>query len=428
MKRPVVITLLIVALVLVCAGIGSVIFFAFNGGLPTILSDAPLLSSQAEESETLNVDGPVTLKVLDESGKVTVTGSDVDEVTVNVMKTGLGSTQAKADEALENIRYEIDQDGDTITLTFEYPEVRTQIYERVDFNVTVPVQTGVDVTANAGAVSVTGVQGQVAIENNFGNIAVEDVEGALVVKTDSGRIDVTSVRAGSADIDLYSGFGSIYLSQVSGAGISVESRSGKLDLENVRATQNMELLSDFGNIDYETGSAGSLDVRTKSGSITLASVTVRGTLTLRDDFGDISLEQVRASSYDAETSSGSITVDGVEGKIRAHTGFGNITVTKAENATLDLNTRSGGVDFEGSLGEGPHTIHSEFGEIEVSIPADSELNVDFQTNFGNVYSDIPVSLSGDIDKAHQVGTINGGGDQLSVSTKSGGITIKALGG
>jgi DUF4097 and DUF4098 domain-containing protein YvlB len=419
---------LIVALVLVCAGIGSVLFFAFNGGLPTILSDAPLLSSQAEESETLEVEGPVTLKVVDESGKVTVTGADVDEVTVNVVKTGLGTTQAKADEALENIRYEIDQDGDTITLTFEYPEVRTQIYERVDFIVTVPVETEVDVTAKAGAVSVMGVQGQVGIENNFGDIAVEDVEGPLVVKTDSGRIDLNSVQAGSDDIDLYSGFGSIYLSQVSGAGISIESRSGKLDLENVRATQGMELFSDFGNIDYETGSAGSLEVRTKSGAIRLASVTVRGLLTLRDDFGDISLEQVRASSYDAETSSGSITVDGVEGELRAHTGFGNITVTKAENVKVELNTKSGSIDFEGTLGEGPHSIHSDFGEIEVSIPADSALDVDFRTDFGKVHSAIPLTLSGEIDQAHQVGTINGGGDALSVSTKSGGITIKALGG
>lgn len=428
MKRPVVITLLIVALVLVCAGIGSVVFFAFNGGLPTILSDAPLLSSQGEESEILEVEGPVTLKVVDESGKVTVTGADVDEVTVNVVKTGLGTTQAKADEALEKIQYEIEQNGDTITLTFEYPEVRTQIYERVDFIVTVPVETEVEVMAKAGAVNVMGVEGQVAIQNNFGDIAVEDVEGPLVVRTDSGRIDLNSVQAGSGDIDLYSGFGSIYLSQASGAGISVESRSGKLDLENVRATQDMELFSDFGNIDYETGSAGSLEVRTKSGAIRLTSVTIRGLLTLRDDFGDISLEQVQASSYDAETRSGSITVEGVEGELRAHTGFGNITVTKAEEATLDLNTRSGSIDFEGSLGEGPHTIHSEFGEIEVSIPADSALDVDFRTDFGKVHSDIPLTLSGEIDQAHQVGTINGGGDPLSVSTKSGGITIKSLGG
>ena len=428
MKRPVVISLLIVALVLVCAGIGTVLFFSFNGGLPTILSDAPLLTSQAEESETLEVGGPVTLKVVDESGKVTVTGADVDEVMVNVMMSGLGATKAKADEALANIQYEIDQDGDTITLTFEYPKIRTQIYQRVDFNVTVPVETEVDIIASAGTVSVTGVQGQVGIENNFGDIAVEDVEGALVVKTDSGRIDVTSVQAGSEDIDLYSGFGSIYLSQVSGAGIAVESRSGKLDLENVRVTKDMELDSDFGSIDYETGSAGSLDVSTKSGSITLTSLTVRGALTLRDDFGDITIEKVKAASYDAQTSSGSITVDGVEGELRAHTGFGNITVKNAKEASLDLNTKSGSVDFEGSLGNGPHTIHSDFGEIEVSIPADSALDVDFYTDFGKIRSEIPVTLSGDIDQAHQTGTINSGGDQLSVSTKSGGITIKALGG
>ena len=429
MKRPVILLLLIVALVLVCAGIGAVLFFAPYKSLPVNLFESPRLSSEAEESETLNVEGPITLKVVDEAGKVTITGADVEEVTVNVVKTGFGTTQEKADEALKNIQYKIEQNGDTVTLTYEYPDSRTQIYEQVDFNVTVPVETTVDIRASIGSVSVAGVGGRVDIENDFGDIAVEQVDGALTVKTDSGRIDVTSVKAGATDIDLFSGFGSIYLDQVSGAGIQAESSSGTLDLENVRATGEVELTSEFGNISFADGSAGSLTISTNSGAVDLESVRVSGALVVEDDFGNINLEKVVAKSYDTRTNSGSIIVDGARGTVKANTGFGNITVRNAEEVTVDLNTESGAIDFEGSLGEGPHTIHSNFGQIEVSIPGDSALDVDFQTDFGKIVSELPITviLSGELDQTHQAGTINGGGSQFNVSTNSGGITVKVLG-
>ena len=428
MKRPVVITLLIVALALVCVGIGAVIFFAINNGFATNISfDTPRVSAEAEEIKTLNVEGPVALKVFDESGDVIVTGAEVEKVTVQVVKKGFGTTQARAEEALKNIQYEIEQNGDTITLTYEYPDVRNQIFEQVDFIVTVPVETKVNVDSSIGEVSVEGVQGQVVIDNDFGDITVEKVDGALEVKTNSGRVDVVSVKAGTGNIDLYSGFGTISLGQVSGAGIKVQSNSGKLELENVRATKAMELSSDFGNVEFETGSANSLDVKTQSGAVTITSISVTGELTVKDDFGDINLEQVKAASYDVETNSGSIIVDGVKGQVRAHTGFGNITIKSAEEVTVDLFTQSGSIDFSGTLGEGPHTVHSDFGEIELNIPADSALNVDLQTEFGKIISDIPitVTLSGEIKQDQQAGTMNGGGASLKVDTNSGNITIRA---
>jgi DUF4097 and DUF4098 domain-containing protein YvlB len=122
-------------------------------------------------------------------------------------------------------------------------------------------------------------------------------------------------------------------------------------------------------------------------------------------------------------------LDGAQGSLKAHTGFGNITVKNAKEAILDLDTQSGAVDFAGSLGKGAHTVHSEFGEIELALPADSALDVDLSTEFGKITSEIPVTvtLSGDLEKGKQAGTMNGGGSQLNVATKNGNITIKILG-
>jgi hypothetical protein len=436
MKRPVIISLLIVALALVCTGVGAVVFFGI-GANSLFSSNSPFdrrnISAQVEESKTLKVDSakPVSLNVKDAAGSVTVTGADVDDVQIKITKTAYDSSQARADAEVKTIKYSIKQDGNAITLTYEIPESMNfnNKIDTVDFVVTVPNETSVDVTSSTGKVSVTGVQGQVTIDNKFGDITVEQVDGALDARTNSGAIDVSSVNAGSGDIKLNSGFGTISMSQVSGTNVTAESNSGKLDLKNVRATKDTSLASDFGDVKFNNGSASSLTVSTKSGSIDLVAVKINGSLVIKNDFGDINLEQVNARSYDLQTDSGSITVDGAQGSVKAVTGFGNITVDNAETVTLQLNTKSGSISFAGSLGEGPHTVHSDFGNIELTIPADSKLDVDFQTEFGKIRSDIPVTvtLNGEVDEGHQVGTINGGGSQLTASTKSGNINLKASG-
>jgi DUF4097 and DUF4098 domain-containing protein YvlB len=183
----------------------------------------------------------------------------------------------------------------------------------------------------------------------------------------------------------------------------------------------------FGDTLFFGGSARSLTIDTNSGKVTLSKLNLSGVLTVLDDFGNIDLEQVSAISYDMQTNSGAITVDGVQGNVKAYSGFGSITLTNAENVTIDLSTQSGSVDFEGSLGEGPHSIHSDFGEIILSLPADSALDVDLQTDFGTIKSDIPITviLSGEAEKNRQTGTINDGGAELNVETGSGGISIRS---
>ena len=436
MKRPVIIGLLIVALSLVCLGIVAVAFFRLgeiNGFARNNPFDRRNIPSEVEETKTLKVDPeePLTLNVIDEAGGVTITGGDVDTVQVKAIKTAYDSTQARADEEVKNIQYTIEQDGNSITLKYQIPESMnfSNKVNTVDFLVSVPTETRVDVVGSFGELSATGLQADVSLENNFGDIRVRNVNGALVVRTDSGRIDVDSLNAGTADINLSSGFGSVSLSQASGADVTIDSQSGAVEVEDLQASGDVELASDFGNVSFENGSAGTLSITTKNGAVEASSVEVAGALTVQDDFGNINLVNVEASSYDTQTNSGSITIDGAQGPVKAETGFGNITVKNAENATLDLNTQSGGIDFEGSLGEGPHTLHSDFGEIEVSIPADSALNVKLQTDFGKIISEIPITLTltGDMDQAQQQGTMNGGGAEFSVSTKSGSITITTLG-
>ncbi len=430
MKRPVIIGLLVAALVLVCVGIGAVIYFAndLNVNNPFDTSHVP---SSLEENETLEIDAeqPVNLTIDSASGYVTVTGGDVDEVQVRVIKTAYDSTQERADEEVKTIQYTVEQNGNSITLKYEIPRsvnIRNKV-NTVDFIVIVPNNSSVDIKTSFGDVDVTGLNGTVTVQDDFGDITLNNIDGAVEAHSNSGRIELLSVDAGSADINISTDFGSLILEKVSGKDITLQSNSGTLTLNNVRASGDVFAKSDFGNVEFENGSVANLELETNSGRISVTKVNVRNEIIVDDDFGNIELTQASANSYDLHTNSGSITVDGAKGKLKAYTDFGDIEIQNAVNVTLDIKTNSGTINFSGSLGDGPHNVKSDFGSIELTLPSDIKLDVNLTTDFGKITSDIPitVTLNGDSssDGGEVVGELNGGGEELIAHTNSGSINI-----
>ena len=430
MKKTISIIALIVALVLVCAGIGGVAFFTIGPVVSTNFN-VDLVSASSDETKTVEIGKTVALQVNDDAGNVTVQGGDVEKITVEVRKTSWAETPSKAEQELKDIKYEIVQQGDTLIVRYKRPADGIRMTgnpDTVDFTITVPTEMKVSVDSAFGEVNLSDVKGDGNLKTNFGDISVQNLQGGLTVETESGAITATSITAGGSAIDLHSGFGNISLGKASAGDVKLNSQSGGLDVTDLRASGDVDLSTQFGNVDFENGSASALTVETQSGQVKLTSLNVSGEAKVNGDFGEIELTKVKAKSYDLDTSSGSVTVDGAQGAVKVNAGFGNISISQAEDVTLDLNTQSGSITFAGSLGEGPHSLHSDFGEISLSLPADTAVDVDLQTEFGNITSDIPVTviLSGEVEKSHQVGTMNGGGPELKVSTQSGNIAIEAL--
>lgn len=429
MKRPVVIGLLVVALLFVLAGIGAVVFFTLRGADFAVFN-VPLVSATAEENKTLKVDTekPVTLSVNDDAGDVSIVGGDVEAVEVQILKTGYGSNDARAEEALKNIKYDIKQNGNTITITYKLSGRQTREVNTIDLIITVPTETLVEVDNGFGVVDISDLKGNVDISGDFGDVTVKNIDGALSVENSSGEIRVSNVDAGSENVRIEADFGKITLEKVNAKDVNISSSSGAITLNNVRATGDFFSKSDFGSVTFENGSAASVTIESSSGKVDITKVNIRGALAITNDFGDIELNQVIAGSYDLDSNSGGITIDGAKGSLKAQTDFGTINIKNAENVTVDLKSNSGGIDFSGSLGEGPHAMQSDFGGITLAIPADSQLNVDLNTDLGSISSDIPitVTLDGEVENNHQIGTINGGGATLTIQTNNGSIDITAI--
>jgi len=429
MKRPLVIALLVLALLFILAGIGAVVLFALRAADFAIF-EVPLVSATAEESKSIKVDTdkPVTLNVNNDAGKVSIVGADVEAVEIQIIKTGYAPTQAGAEEHLQTIKADVTQNGNVITLTYKLNGPQTRMVDTVDFLVTVPTETIVDVEKGSGDIFVSDLIGSVDISSSFSNMTVKNIKGALTLYNSGGDTEVSSVNAGTEDVTIETDFGQIALKQISGQDIKAQTNNGSIKISNLRASGDFFAKSDFASVEIEQSSAGSVTIESQSGSVALTKFNIRGNLTITCDFGEIKLEQAMAASYDLDTNGGNISMDGAKGNLKAHTDFGNITIENADQANLDLRSNSGGIDFNGSLGEGPHRVTSDFGIIVLAIPADSTLSVDLKTDFGNIESEIPVTvtLTGTSETNHQAGTMNGGGADLTVKTNNGNISISAI--
>ena len=430
MKRPIVIALLIVALLFVGAGIMAVVFFSIDSGFDRFSFDANHISVTAEESKNYSAEGVTRLEVQNDAGNIHVTGGDVSQITVAANKTAWGMDEAGAKAAMQALKYTVKKSGNTLVVTFEQSpqQVAKNKLDTIDFVIAVPHEMIVEVNVRFGEIDLSGTEGDANLDSVYGDITVENVKGALIVKTQSGSVLTKSISAGSQEISLESGFGELTLEKISAGDLNISSESGTIKLDDVRASNDMELFTQFGSVSFEKGSANKLTITTDSGKVELISLQISESINVLDKFGNISLEQVDAKSYDLDTDSGAIEVDGVSFKLKAHSGFGSITIKNGENATIDLDTESGTVIYEGTLGEGPHKLNSNFGEIRLVIPADASLNVDLKTNFGKIKSVLPITITvtGNVEGDHFVGTINGGGGELTATTESGSISLEVL--
>jgi DUF4097 and DUF4098 domain-containing protein YvlB len=360
---------LVLAMIALCGGmvlsvtnIGAMVSRPGIGNMSWLRFNNNRYSAEATDEKRFAVNAPAKLNVENTAGKVTVTGGSGKEIVIAIRKKGFGATQADADAALAALTIDTTQNGDAVTVKV----IPQNPANQVDFTITVPEETAITTS------------------NLFGDTTLSNIKGDIDLKTNAGSVRVSDAQ-------------------------------GKIKLQ-----------SDFGEIRLERATADTLDIDSNAGNIKLKQVTVKETVTANTEFGNVSLDQAIAKTYDLKTNAGKIEVSGASGSLKAATDFGGIEVTGGEKVQLNLKSNSGSIRYSGSLGEGPHTVRTDFGSITLILPKDSALDVSLKTDFGSIKSDLPISLSGTQSRTSWVGTTNGGGASLTAKTNNGTIAIEIL--
>ena len=158
---------------------------------------------------------------------------------------------------------------------------------------------------------------------------------------------------------------------------------------------------------------------------------------------EISVHMPRAGNVDLKTGDGSIRLAGLKGEMNVASGDGSQNINDVDGVLhahagdgavrasgrfdgLTIGTGDGSIEATaraGSTMANAWDIHAGDGSVRLRIPEKLAANVDFETHDGSLSVDMPVTVSGRVRDNTMRGTMNGGGNLLSVRTGDGSIRV-----
>jgi DUF4097 and DUF4098 domain-containing protein YvlB len=150
---------------------------------------------------------------------------------------------------------------------------------------------------------------------------------------------------------------------------------------------------------------GDTNLETSGGDVAVSGLA--GNLTATTSGGDIELHNLNGE-VKVKTSGGDITLENAGGRVEAHTSGGNVDVAFARG-----NAKGGEIETSG-------------GDIKVRVDPAVSLDLDASASSGEVVSDLPLKVSGEISQSRLHATLGSGGETLRVHTSGGSIHVSAL--
>ena len=435
--RKILIPVLAIAMAGICGlciltGVGTYSWMRAND-LQLRFFNLDTTSATITEKRSFEVSTPVILEVETDHGDITITAADVDDIEVEIIKKAWAENKAKAKTLAEEMEIAVIQTDNQLTITYQSIEPfgvisLSNIPDTISFNILVPAETSVVLTAHhGGEVTLTGTSGSAEIRTSFGDVKVIDVEGPLNVIDSNGDITIENVDAGSDPVTLETSFGDITIVGLSSGEVNIKTTNGDISITELTTDSDLTVKDQFGNVEIGDFFSDNLIIDNQNGRINIESGQVSGLLEVSDGFGDVSVLQVEAGQYTLETNNGELKLDEASGDIVMDNSFGDIIIQNATDAVLNLKTNNGKVTFTGSLDENEaHMVASSFGDINLTIPSDSAIDLYLKTSFGEITSDMPVMITGNLSETEWKGTLNGGGETLRAETNNGDISLIIL--
>jgi TonB family protein len=315
-----------------------------------------------------------------------------------------------------------------VSLVGRLPQLRSVINRNaqywVQFQISVPVNFGVEVSTGAGDIETSDLAGRVLLQTQGGNIrtgrlgfgpylSLSAERYAAKLETQGGHVTVLDV---AGDLDAFTAGGHIQAGNIAG---SAKLRSGGGHIRAGQIGGEAHLETEGGNI--AVGEAGSfVSVRTGGGQIDFGEV--HGSVHAQTGGGGIRVMYV-TGPMEVETSGGSICLTHVANTLRAATGNGTITAWIAPDSPDPKHP----VRLPGAS-----QLSSSTGDIVVFLPRNIMATIDATVdNGGTQRIEADPSLLLNLQtrpegSLHAYGALNGGGAVLKLHTAAGKIRLQYL--
>jgi len=250
------------------------------GCLALTLSTTACTAARGSFNRTLQVNGPVTLRVATGSGNVHVISGDPSSVRVvaRVQAMGLFNAQDRVRQVENNPP--IEQSGNNINIGRTTPSGVS-----IDYDITVPSSTQLSIHSGSGDLRIINIAGSTSADTGSGDIQADGLGGHISIRTGSG--DVRAGFENSNDIQIRTGSGDLILKNVQGI-LVAHTGSGDIHIGGT-PSGGWNIKTGSGDVTLDTASAHySIDATTGSGDIhSDQSITTHGNLGHHHLIGDV---------------------------------------------------------------------------------------------------------------------------------------------
>jgi Putative adhesin len=224
-------------------------------------------NSVTEPSQTFAVSTSPTLILTSNAGSVNVNRGSANSIVVQAKK------YASFGGNLNNVQINYSQNGNTVNVTanssgtFNFFNATS-----VDFTITVPSATDLQITTNAGSITVNGVTGKMSLMSNAGTIGATQASltGSSTFRTNAGSINFTGTIGSTGTYDFETNAGSIDMTLPGSASFHVNASTDAGSINtSFPVTVNHSSVGATVNGDVGTSPQATLTLKTNAGSINL---------------------------------------------------------------------------------------------------------------------------------------------------------------
>jgi DUF4097 and DUF4098 domain-containing protein YvlB len=269
------------------------------------------------------------------AGRVTVTGTNGDDVRIEAVKHLWHRDESTAQGLLKDLDIEVSEGPGRVGIRTRFPRERSYDAE-VDYTVSVPQRASVSIRAASGDVTVSNVRGSLRVEAVNGSVSATGVGDVVMARSVSG--DVAIDGATGAEITASTVGGSITVQRSKATTIDLRSAGGAVRVTAGEA-ERVSLQSFRGDVEFDgpIGRNGRYELASRTGAVT---VTPTGTdsfdveaTTLRGEFrSDFALTLHESSRAVARAGAATRTTVGTAGKggglLTLRSASGRITIAR----------------------------------------------------------------------------------------------------
>jgi hypothetical protein len=131
-----------------------------------------------------------TLYLQNNVGEITITGADVTDCNVTATITARAITTEKAEKLAEEVRIKLEPSNNKLYIRVEKPARMSKRSITIDFNITVPKQTALQLATNVGEIHISNTSEPIEAETNVGVITCREITGDTDLTTNVGEVKV----------------------------------------------------------------------------------------------------------------------------------------------------------------------------------------------------------------------------------------------